>query len=135
MVNSITALQLMEQTNSKGHRNPFQLSFVTADRDAWRKLKNIRANMANLNPESEEYKELESVANAIDIGGKVISHPTCILSGTRGMHAKAEKKPTMIKNPNHFRNKTRNIIFKPSEQIRKVHIRLMVEFNNQPILY
>jgi hypothetical protein len=40
----------------------------------------------------------------------------------------------MEKNPNHWVNATRNIRL-PNGQKRKVHIRLIIEFNHQKVVY
>jgi len=37
------------------------------------------------------------------------------------------------KNPNHYLNNTRNIVIGSSQQIRKIHIRLITEFNGHKI--
>ncbi|MDJ1500461.1 hypothetical protein [Xanthocytophaga agilis] len=39
------------------------------------------------------------------------------------------------KSPNHWANSTRNILILPSEQIRKLHIRLLIEFNGFKVIY
>lgn len=38
------------------------------------------------------------------------------------------------KNPNHYKNSTRNIVVLPKGEIMKVHLRLMRRFNNKTIL-
>ena len=43
-------------------------------------------------------------------------------------------KDSVKKNPNHWVNSTRNILL-PNGQIRKVHIRLIIEFNHQKVCY
>ena len=38
------------------------------------------------------------------------------------------------KNPHHFQNKTRNIRL-PNGERRKIHIRFIIEFNGQKVIY
>jgi hypothetical protein len=133
MLTRAAALKTMEKLNGKGHRIPFQIAFVTADRDAWRRYNRINAELKALNPEDPKRKDLQSQMESIDLGGKVIRHTPCVLTGTRGKHAKTMTE--MVKNPRHWVNKTRNIQLQPSEQIRKIHNALIVEFNGQPVLF
>ena len=39
------------------------------------------------------------------------------------------------RNPNHYLNQTRNILIGGTDQIRKLHIRLITEFNGHKIFY
>ena len=46
------------------------------------------------------------------------------------------KPRTNIKrNPQHFRNKTRNLVVLPQKKTRKVHINLITEFNGKTVVY
>ena len=47
--------------------------------------------------------------------------------------AKAQPKTPLITDPRHFENSTRNLVL-PNGQIRKVHIRLIRQFNGQTVL-
>jgi hypothetical protein len=48
---------------------------------------------------------------------------------------KAAPKANMVhKNPNHYENSTRNIIIIPSMELRKIHIRLIRNFNGKTVL-
>lgn len=38
------------------------------------------------------------------------------------------------KNPHHYANSTRNVLITSSGQIRKVHIRLIIEFNGKKVI-
>lgn len=42
---------------------------------------------------------------------------------------------TTRRNPRHFENKTRNIKVLPQNQIKKIHIRYIIEFNNKQVIY
>ena len=48
-------------------------------------------------------------------------------------HSKTEAR--IERNPNHFKNSTRNILIPESGKIRKAKIRLMTEFNGEKICY
>lgn len=47
--------------------------------------------------------------------------------------AQAQPKTLLRKNPNHFNNSTRNLRL-PNGEIRKVHIRLIRQFNGKTVL-
>jgi hypothetical protein len=47
--------------------------------------------------------------------------------------SKSQPKSSVIRNPNHFDNSTRNLILQNGE-FMKVHIRLMRRFNNKTIM-
>ncbi len=128
------ALKIIQQTDTKGRRVPFQIAFVTAARDAWRQYKNARKNRDAFPQHSEEWIRHDTFMNSLNIGGEIIRHDHCTLSGDRGSHVK-KNESKMIQNPGHWRNRTRNLVFHPSKQIRKIHIKLIMEVNNQPVLY
>lgn len=133
MIHSNVALQLMEKKTKKGNRVPFQISFVTADRDQWRRRLRLLEELKRFKEGTAEYESINKTINSLDIGGKIIKADKCVLSGNRGVHVKAKKQPS--KTPNHWNNKTRNILFESSGAIRKVHIRLITEINNQKVIY
>lgn len=134
MLSNSKALEIIETTDPKGKRIPFQIAFVTANRDGWRKYKMVLAERDRHPKDSEKWNECNTALSQIPIGGNIIRHDRCTLSGTRGMHVKKTEQ-TMMKNPSHWTNRTRNILFHPSNQIRKIHIKLIMEVNNQPVLY
>jgi hypothetical protein len=39
------------------------------------------------------------------------------------------------RNPRHSKNRTRNIMILPSQEIRKLHIALITQFNHQNVMY
>lgn len=46
------------------------------------------------------------------------------------------KPRTNIKrNPNHFVNKTRNLVVLPENKVRKIHINNIIEFNGKKVVY
>ena len=104
------ALQLMHMVDENNKPVKFQVKFVTANR----KLKT---------------------------GGEIIeiaSGRKCI--GKRNGEMVFDTRPsktdvsTISRPPNHTANSTRNILL-PNGGIRKVHIRLIIEFNNQKIFF
>lgn len=133
MIQRAAALKIMERVNSNKGRIPFQISFVTADRDAWRKFKRLEALKESLSKDDPKRNDLQSQMDDIDLGGKIISHSDCILSGTRGQNVK--KQAPLLKDPRHWVNRTRNIKFQPSGQIRKIHNALIISINGQPVLF
>ena len=106
------ALDLMDQVDEHGKPVPFQIKFVTANRKLGK-------------------------------GGDIVELPVarkCI--GKRQGKVIFDKREKMIgsshdkisKNPRHWVNSTRNLLL-PNGQIRKVHIRLIIEFNNLKVCY
>lgn len=60
----------------------------------------------------------------------------CIGKGKDGQVILAKGiEPKEKKNPNHFKNATRNIYIPVSGQIRKCKIRLITEFNHTKVVY
>ena len=105
-------LDRMDQTGQDGKPVPFQIKFVTANRKLGK-------------------------------GGDVVDLPNarkCV--GKRQGKVIFDKREKMIgsshdkisKNPRHWVNSTRNLLL-PNGQIRKVHIRLIIEFNNLKVCY
>lgn len=68
-------------------------------------------------------------------GGEIIEikyAKKCI--GIRNNEAVFDTGNKKRKKPNHYINSTRNILC-PNGQIRKIHIRLITEFNGQKVIY
>ncbi len=104
------ALDLMDRLDDDGKPERFHVKFVTADR--------IRRS-----------------------GGEIIEIPSgrkCV--GNRNgktvfdSRQKADHNSSISRQPNHWVNSTRNIIL-PNGGIRKIHIRLIIEFNNQKVFF
>jgi|ADurb_Ile_03_Slu_FD_contig_21_677605_length_796_multi_2_in_0_out_0_2 hypothetical protein len=123
MIQKSEVLRLMERTKASGTRIPFQIAFITADRAKWKQFQRL----------SNE----EKIKASIDYGGRLITHNQCILSGPRGKHAAARQATPEItvKHPRNSANRTRNIIFLPARQTRKLHNSLIIEFNNEEVIY
>jgi hypothetical protein len=70
------------------------------------------------------------------IGGAEVNVPQAVLY-TMPRQSKAASVATgaTLKKPNHYDHDTVNIMLLPSRLIRKVHTRLITEFNNQPVYY
>ena len=134
------ALKEMEKTDSHGSRIPFRIAFITADRAAWAKKKRLIRELEQLKPETNEYDSLKQRIDNIDTGGKIVEGYNCMLNGMRGIHSqkgKTQKQdPVAIeKHPHHWENRTRNILFAASQQIRKCRISLICMFNGKEVTY
>lgn len=106
MISLKDALAQMQQVDSKGKPVPFSLEFCTFSRQR-------------------------------HTGGSVVKVERAILS--RLDNQIHNKKGTGLSNssavPSHFTNKTRNIKLIPSGEIIKFRIRMLLKFNNQPVVY
>ena len=104
-------LEIMDSFDGQGKPVRFQLKFVTANR-------------------SEK------------TGGEIIELKDackCSVRTKKGKEIFAAKKnfpvdDRITKDPNHWVNSTRNILL-PNGQKRKLHIRLIIEFNNKKVCY
>lgn len=69
-------------------------------------------------------------------GGQVISYPNCYLKVLNNTGSKTirNKKRIEARQPNHWKNSTRNIEPIGSGEIRKFHIWLMIEFNGKEVV-
>lgn len=69
-------------------------------------------------------------------GGQVISFPSCYLRVLNNTGSKIirNKKRLEARQPNHWKNSTRNIEPIGSGEIRKFHIWLMIEFNGKEVV-
>ncbi|MCX6305527.1 MAG: hypothetical protein NT040_11215 [Bacteroidetes bacterium] len=105
------ALEIMDQVDDIGHPIHFQIRFVTAD----------RANKT---------------------GGQIIEVKDarkCAVGNRKGKpvfdtRIKKEATPKISRNPGHWSNSTRNILL-ANGGVRKVHIRLIIELNNQKVFF
>lgn len=104
-------LDLMDALDSNGDPIPFSIRFVTANR------------------KDKTGGEIITIDKAVKCVGKDKKGNPVI--DTRRKETPDLTKP---KNPNHWSNATRNL-FLPNGQIRKVHIRLIIEFNGQKVCY
>lgn len=106
------ALDQMDQVDENGKPVPFQIKFVTANR------------------QSKSGGEIVELKSAVKCDGQrngqmVVDH--------REKPASSSGKPTP-KDPNHWVNATRNILL-PNGQIRKIHLRLIIEFCHKKVCY
>ena len=105
------ALEIMDSIDPHGKPARFQVRFVTANRTS---------------KEGGEIIELKDACK-------------CPVRAKNGQEIYPERKnpqaPEKItKNPNHWENSTRNIRL-PNGQKRKLHIRLIIEFNHMKVCY
>ena len=106
----IKVLDLMDQLDDDGKPVKFHVKFVTADR--------IRRT-------GGEIIEIQSGRKCVgNRNGKTVFDS----------RQKTDENPSISRQPNHWANSSRNIIL-PNGGIRKVHIRLIIEFNNQKVFF
>lgn len=100
------ALRKMERVDHKGNPTIFSVTVVTAD-----VLKKT--------------------------GGEIRTYTNCILAKYAKHVPRALRgAPTGdAKNPDHWKNSTRNILLLDTNEIRKIHIRLIIAFDNQTVIY
>ena len=108
-------------------------------------LKDVLKQMKTLNSKGEAPSfsiKVRTFNNFSKTGGKLNHYPKAWLvmkeknydpTSIKALRT-LPKKPVDRKNPNHFENKTRNIRL-PNGQKRKIHIRFIIEFNNQKVIY
>ena len=105
------ALEIMDSVDQHGRPARFQVKFVTADRTK---------------KEGGEIIELKDASK-------------CPVRTKNGHEIYPQRKNAphlerITRNPNHWENSTRNIRL-PNGQKRKLHIRLIIEFNNKKVCY
>ena len=105
------ALEIMDSLDAHGRPQRFQVKFVTANRT------------------TREGGEIIEVKDA----------SKCPVTTRNGQEIFPERKTGQMqekitRNPNHWENSTRNIRL-PNGQKRKLHIRLIIEFNNKKVCY
>jgi len=105
------ALEQMDRFDAEEKPVRFQLKFVTADRQH------------GTGGEIIEIRDARKCSGKGKNGEPIFQKPRAIV-----------EKEKVSKNPNHWVNSTRNFLLS-NGQIRKVHIRLIIEFNNQKVCY
>ena len=105
------ALETMDSLDASGKPVRFQLKFVTANRTTG---------------EGGDIIELKDATKC-----SVRTRDGREIFPQRSFSSAAERPG---KNPNHYANATRNIRL-PNGQKRKLHIRLIIEFNHQKVVY
>ena len=77
-------------------------------------------------------------------GGKLVEYPKAKLvmpeenpnaDSVESLRTKRKSLSGIRRNPDHFGNKTRNIKLLPGGEIKKIHIRYIIEFNGQKVIY
>lgn len=104
-------LEQMDRFNIMGKPIKFQIRFVTANRDH------------GTGGEIIEIKDGRKCSGKTKSGEPIFQKTKTV-----------SVKDSVTRNPNHWVNSTRNILL-PNGQIRKVHIRLIIEFNHQKVCY
>lgn len=69
-------------------------------------------------------------------GGEWIEFTQCRVHHhlTHEQRLRERRAVTYNRNPNHYKNSTRNVVVMPSGEIRTVHIRLIRKFNHKTVL-
>ena len=117
MIQLIDALRYMEERNERGFAKSFSIKYVTYNRKTG---------------EGGEIIHIQKCTKCVGKQGDKI-----ILGNQLSEHSRAVGglDPDRVrKNPNHFKNATRNLLL-PNGEIRKCHIRLIIEFNNEKVFY
>lgn len=104
-------LEQMDRFDNQGKSVKFQVKFVTANRDH------------GTGGEIIEIKDGRKCSGKTKSGEPIFQKAKTV-----------PVKDSVSRNPNHWVNSTRNILL-PNGQIRKVHIRLIIEFNHQKVCY
>lgn len=100
----------MDQLDDTGHPVKFQMRFVTANRKEGT---------------GGEIIEIKDGRKGVGKrGGEIVFDKRKVYSDV----------PKLSRDPHHWINSTRNLIL-PNGQIRKVHIRLIIEFNGQKVCF
>lgn len=105
------ALETMDTVDAQGRPVRFQLKFVTANRQTGE------------GGEIIELKDATKCSVRTRDGREIFPQRSFSPAATR-----------TEKNPNHWANATRNVRL-PNGQKRKLHIRLIIEFNHQKVVY
>jgi hypothetical protein len=102
------ALAHMEKRGSDGKLLPFSCEFIAYSRQRGEGGKIVTIPQASLSYDKKQYS------------GKTAAIPT--------------ERTVSSGQPNHFANKTRNILL-PNGEIRKMRIRMLITFNGQQVVY
>ena len=100
-------------------------------------LKDALIEMKNGDPFSISFVTLDQ---ARKVGGEIISIEKCMLASLNDELRKeigftvTENKTDFKKKPKHYENATRNILME-NGHIKKVHIRLILQFNDNKVFY
>ncbi|MFA9220250.1 MAG: hypothetical protein ACEQSL_03585 [Sediminibacterium sp.] len=132
-------LKDMEKLDANGHRIPFKIGYMTAVRENWIKFQKLEKQLEHLKKDSEEYKEIQSKLQKLDIGGRAVIIPKCTMTGRSKSPAgatinAADQKKQLIKDPRHWQHLTRNFRITATET-RKAHWRLFMEYNNESVIF
>lgn len=140
MITKGKALDLIEGVSHFRVRKPFSISFLTANREGWKSKKFAKKKLAQLiaaGGAEEDIAALNKKIAGFDVGGRLIEHNECVRSAARGMHAKQQSEKivdgVVDRRRSHFH--TKNIVFLPGDNIRKVHNDLIMEVNGVEVLY
>lgn len=109
MITLKEVLEKMDERDAKGNPIPFDIVFCTYSR------------------QQKKGGERITITNAVKVASAKKNQPI-VDRRTAAIQAPS-------KNPHHYKNQTRNIMVLASQQIRKVHIRLIEKFNGQQVTW
>jgi hypothetical protein len=121
----------MKMLNEKGEPKPFSLVFYTADRKRRTggepHMISKRTSAMDLLRHADK-RIIFTESQAVLVVGKTKDDlPKFAVS--------KNEKPALTKNPNHFKNKTINIMILTSKQTRTIHLYLISHFNDKEVLW
>lgn len=122
-------LDMMDRFDSEGNPVPFSIVFVTAN-----KQRQTGGELHIYGKPTPWIKKLRArIPDAVYTDSNVIK---CVgkRDGKTVIDARPKGSPKQGKNPNHYKNSTRNIMILSSGAIRKVHIRLILYFNEKKVI-
>lgn len=111
-ISLIEALKIIDLKDAGGDALPFNISFRTLQRNSKTGGRLVELDNAKLLTRTSKKK---SISEKLQI-------------------QQLQEAPISKKNPNHYQNRTRNLV-KANGEIVKVHIRLIISINNQKIVY
>ena len=143
MIPLALALKEMEAEDRNGNRKPNEVVFATANREAWNQYKKYSLQLTKLGADDTARATLQAKIDkaAALMGGKFIKVKQCVTTGMQGKSpAKAEieralKHDDLIRDPRHYKNKTRNIQVLGSGEKRKFHIKLLLQLNRIKVIH
>lgn len=103
--------------------NPFSITFITLDKKRKKGGEIIRIEKGIQSGENEM-----SLKDIYTAGYKNVGTDAHISSDGKIYNDKSRR-------PEHYKHRTRNIFICGTSQIRKVHIRLITEFNSKKVYY
>lgn len=106
-------LEQMRTLDTNGKVVPFSISVRT-----WQRFSHTGGSLRTWDKAKQVMKEENPNVNSV-----------------LSLRTKTKPRSILRRNPNHFENKTRHIKVLPQNDIKKIHIRLITEFNGKKVIY